>query len=43
VAEPDANDTQFETEIRARKKRLIDSIDALAETLRTLPAWPLAF
>lgn len=43
AAAPDANDSQAEAEVKARKQRLIDSIDALADVLRVLPAWQWAF
>ncbi|ORY68195.1 glycosyl hydrolases family 18-domain-containing protein [Pseudomassariella vexata] len=43
AARPNDNDSQTEAELRARKQRLIDSIDALADILRVLPAWQWAF
>ncbi|KAJ4392337.1 hypothetical protein N0V93_005963 [Gnomoniopsis smithogilvyi] len=43
AATPDASDSQTEAELKARKQRLIDSIDALADVLRVLPAWQWAF
>ncbi|KAH6651435.1 glycosyl hydrolases family 18-domain-containing protein [Truncatella angustata] len=43
AAAPDDNDSQSEAEAKARKQRLIDSIDALADILKVAPAWQLAF
>jgi chitinase len=43
AAAPDPNDSQTEAELKARKQRLINTIDAFADILRVAPAWQWAF
>ncbi|EAQ84573.1 hypothetical protein CHGG_08587 [Chaetomium globosum CBS 148.51] len=43
AAADDSNDTQAERLVKARKRRLINTIDAFAEALRLAPPWQWAF